>query len=147
MRAATAWGIAGGAAAIGLIAAGVLTSCASRGEGQAGLGPHGAFTKDLMNRLAPGVRGALDVSTQSTFTVRDGNTVRGIYDGTRLLKAADAHTYGTPVIFDATKDVQGDGRASFNEVRQVVRHFYATDDIQADTRRFEREVGIRWIPS
>ena len=110
----------------------------------------GELTTDLMRRLVPNAGGSLDVATQSKQVVRNGSGgVQGTYDGTRLLVAADAHAYGTPAILDAAKDVQNDGRASFNEIRHVVRHFDVDASNvwdQAEARAFEAEVGIRWIP-
>jgi hypothetical protein len=69
-------------------------------------------------------------------------------DGTRLLAAADAHAYGTPTIIDPAIDKQGDGFATFNEIRHVVNHF----DVDAsggfdgaETHAFQAEVGIKWL--
>lgn len=111
----------------------------------------GDLTKDLIDRLAPGARGPLELATQSVRQIRgDDGAIRGVYDGARLLAAADSHAYGTPAILDAQRDVKGDGRASFNEIRQVARHFDVDGSLvwdQAESRAFEREVGIRWIPS
>ncbi len=140
--------------AIGLVALGVgvgalaLSACGTKGSRPEG--PMSDLTKDLFDRLKPGSNGPLDVATQGVREVRrDNGTLQGTYDGTRLLAAADAHTYGTPAILDSIRDVQNDGKASFNEVRQVVRHFDADADLvwsQDESRAFEAEVGIRWIP-
>ncbi len=150
MHISTGWR-AGGRATLGLGAGALLLSaCGNRGGGSKADGPMGDLTKDLFDRLKPGSSGPLDVATQSIREIRrDNGTLQGTYDGTRLLTAADAHAYGTPAILDAQRDVQGDGRATFNEVRQVVRHFDADADLtwnQDETRAFEAAVGIRWIP-
>lgn len=149
MQVSTGWKVAG-LAALGLGAAALLGACTNRGGSKAD-GPMGDLTKDLIDRLVPGSSGPLDLATQSVQQVRgDDGAVRGVYDGTRLLAAADTHAYGTPAVIDAQRDVQGDGRASFNEIRHVARHFDADANLvwdQAEARAFEREVGIRWIPS
>jgi hypothetical protein len=149
MQVSTGWKVAG-FAALGLGAAALLGACANRGGGGKADGPMGELTKDLFDRLKPGSTGPLDVATQGIREIRrDDGSLQGTYDGTRLLAAADAHAYGTPAIIDAQRDVLGDGRASFNEVRQVVRHFDADANLtwsQDETRAFEAAVGIRWIP-
>ncbi|MCW2921143.1 MAG: hypothetical protein JWL76_1017 [Thermoleophilia bacterium] len=147
--------ISGGWRTAGLVALGlgagalVLSACGTRGSGATD-GPMSDLTKDLFDRLKPGSKGPLDVATQGVREIRrDNGTLQGTYDGTRLLTAADAHSYGTPAIIDPQRDVQGDGKASFNEVRQVVRHFDADADLawsQDEARAFEGAVGIRWIP-
>ena len=151
MQVATGWKVAG-LVTLGLGAAVTLSACTSRGGGAGATdGPMTDLTKDLIDRLVPGSRGPLDVATQSIHEARgDDGRVRGVYDGTRLLTAADAHAYGTPAILDAARDVQGDGRASFNEIRHVARHFDADGDLvwsAQEARAFEAEVGIRWIPN
>ncbi len=151
MQISTGWRVAG-LAALGLGAAVVLGACTGRGGGSTPAdGPMGDLTKDLIDRLVPGSRGPLELATQSVRTIKgDDGAIRGVYDGTQLLAAADTHAYGTPAVLDAQRDVQGDGRASFNEIRHVARHFDADANLvwdQAEARAFEREVGIRWIPS
>jgi hypothetical protein len=148
MQISTGWKVAG-IAALGIGASALLLSACGKGGGKTD-GPMGDLTKDLFDRLKPGSSGPLDVATQSVREIRrDNGSLQGTYDGTRLLTAADAHAYGTPAILDPERDVQGDGRASFNEVRQVVRSFDADADLvwsQDESRAFEAAVGIRWIP-
>jgi hypothetical protein len=150
MQVSTGWKVAG-LAALGIGAGAVLLSaCGTKGGSTPANGPMADLTKDLFDRLKPGSRGPLDVATQGVREVRrDNGTLQGTYDGTRLLTAADAHAYGTPAILDAQRDVQGDGKATFNEVRQVVRHFDGDANLTWDVdeaRAFEAAVGIRWIP-
>lgn len=146
MQVSRGWQLAG-AVALGLGTAAVLTAC-SRGSNVSG--PMADLTKDLIDRLKPGSTGPLDVATEGVREYRDEDgRLRGTMDGTRLLQAADAHAYGTPEVIDVAKDVRGDGRASFNEVRQVVRHFDVDGSLEwsvDESLAFEREVGIRWIP-
>lgn len=130
--------VAGVGAAVGIAA------CGSGGGAKADDGPMSDVTRGLMDQLKPRAN-SLDVRTQA---VRQAGS--GAYDGTRLLQAADAHAYGTPAIGDPTQDVKGDGKATFNEVRQVVRGFdaNANDALEsAELRAFEGTVGIRWVPA
>lgn len=149
MQVSTGWKVAG-IAALGIGASALLlNACGTRGGAKAD-GPMADLTKDLFDRLKPGSSGPLNVATQGIREVRrDNGSLQGTFDGTRLLTAADAHAYGTPTIVDAQRDVQGDGSASFNEVRHVVRHFDADANLTWDVdeaRAFEAAVGIRWIP-
>ncbi len=142
------WKIAAGAA-VGIGAAALLAACTG---GPKTDGPMGELSGELMKKLDPGWRGSgLSLATQSLREVKhEDGSVRGVYDGTRLLAAADAHAYGTPTIIDPATDVQGDGKATFNEVRHVVRHF-DTDESGAfswdEERAFRNEVGIAWVTS
>lgn len=148
--------ILGAALAVGgVIGAGALIAAYSnRGPKVSQDGPMGDLTTTLMQDLKPGSLGRnprLSVANDAYRQVQndDGRTT-GAYDGARLLQAADSHAYGTPAIGDPTIDVQGDGFATFNEVRQVVRHFDADGSGAFDldeTRAFEAAAGIRWIPA
>ncbi len=149
MQVSNAWKVAGIAAlGMGAVALATFAGCSAQGEKTDG--PMGDLSAELMKTLVPSwKRGGLDVATQGTRAVtRDNGSVQGTYDGTRLLRAADAHSYGTPQIGDPAVDVASDGKATFNEVREVVRHFDADSsgafDL-AETRSFESEVGIRWV--
>ena len=146
MQVSRGWQLAG-AIALGVGAAVTLGACANRSNVS---GPMADLTKDLIDRLKPGSTGPLEVATEGVCEYRDDDgRLRGTMDGTRLLQAADAHAYGTPEVIDVAKDVQGDGRATFNEVREVVRHFDADASLDwsaEEATAFEREVGIRWIP-
>lgn len=148
MQVSTGWKIAG-AAVLGVGAAIGLAACG--GKGQKTDGPFGDLSAELMKDLVPSWRsGGLDVATQAVRQVRaDDGHVTGSFDGTRLLRAADSHAYGTPEIGDPAIDVQGDGKATFNEVRQVVRHFDTDrNDVfsNAESVAFEREAGLKWLP-
>lgn len=141
-----------GAAALGIGVAALLAACGANQTKNTG--PMSGFTSDLIKRLHPdAIRGAQQLSLASDSVLRitdETGRFRGVYDGTRLLAAADAHAHGTPAITDPALDVRGDGTATFNELRQVVRHFdaNASDDFDVDeVRAFEAEVGIRWIPA
>jgi hypothetical protein len=141
------WRVAG-LAALGIGAAAALAACTGR---KADDGPMGDLTTSLIQQLKPGWRsGALDVASDAVAVVRrDNGSIQGTYDGTRLLQAADAHAYGTPAIGTPAADVQGDGKATFNEVRQVVRAFDEDSSGSwsgAESSAFEQAVGIRWIP-
>lgn len=146
------WKIAG-AAALGIGAAVALSACAggSRKGGGSDDGPMGEVSKGLMRTLVPSWKsGGLDVASQGVREVRDGGTLRGRFDGTRLLQAADEHRFGTPTIGDPAVDVAGDGTATFNEVRHVVRHYDANANgslENAERRAFEGDVGVRWLPA
>lgn len=110
------------------------------------------LTSDLLRQLQPGWRSSgLNVATQSVREVRgDDGAVRGSFDGSRLLQAADAHAFGTPTLGDSVKDIAGDGTATFNEVRQVVRSFDVDSSLvleRSEITAFEAEVGVRWLPA
>lgn len=139
-----------GFAALGAGAAVALAACTGRGAGKDD-GPMADFAAGMMQQLQPSWKsGGLDVATQSVREIREGGTIRGRYDGTRLLQAADEHRFGTPAISDPAADVKGDGSATFNEVRHVARHFDVNADgvlQRAEQRSFEQEVGIRWLPA
>lgn len=103
------------------------------------------LSKGLMVTLKPGESQRLSVTRDAVRRAENG-----AWDGSRLLQAADTHAYGTPAIGSPAVDVQGDGFATFNEVRHVVRHFDADASGVFDfseIRTFEAAVGIRWIPS
>jgi hypothetical protein len=141
----------------GVIGAGaLLAACSGGGPKVAQDGPMGDLTKSLMQNLKPGSLGRsprLSVASEAYRQVtNDDGRVTGAYDGARLLRAADSHAYGTPAIGDPMIDVQDDGFATFNEVRQVVRHYDADNSGAFDldeTRAFEGPDGasIRWIPA
>lgn len=127
-----------------------LAACTGGGKGT-DTGPMGELSGGLMRQLDPSWKsGGLNLATQSVREIRDGGQLRGSYDGTRLLQAADEHRFGTPAIGVPEQDVKGDGSATFNEVRHVVRHFDANADgalQNAERIAFEQEVGIRWLPA
>jgi len=93
----------------------------------------------------------VDVATEAVHQVTsDDGRPTGAYDGTRLLQAADTFAYGTPTILEPTFDKQGDGTATFNEIRHVVRHFDVDTSGgfgNAEARAFEAAVGITWMPA
>jgi hypothetical protein len=142
-----------GAVALGVGAVALASACTggSKPGSGADAGPHAELTGGLLRTLVPSWRsGGLDVATQGVREVREGGAARGRFDGTRLLQAADAHRFGAPAIADPAADVAGDGTATFNEVRQVVRHFDADSNgmlERAEQRSFEQAVGIRWLPA
>lgn len=139
----------GGIAAIGIGSAITLAACGRSSTPTDG--PMSELTIQIFERLDPGSsRGAkqLDVTRQAVREVlRDDGSSRGAYDGTRLLRAADAHAYGTPTIGDPVRDVKGDGMATFNEVRHVVRQFDldASNGFDSDEKvAFQAAVGVEW---
>ncbi|MCW2928280.1 MAG: hypothetical protein JWM86_2248 [Thermoleophilia bacterium] len=141
-----------GAAVLGVGIAATLSACAGRGSTPSqGGGPMGELTDELMTQLHPeAFRGArqLRLDSESIRTVRDGDRLRGSFDGTRLLQAADAHAYGEPTIADPAADRLGDGIATFNEIRHVVRHFDGDGSLAfsgTENHAFQDAVGIRWI--
>lgn len=139
------------ATAVGAGALVALAACA-RGAEQ-GTGPMAGLTNARMNELHPdGYRGPQQLSL-ATDSIREARTksgaLQGTYDGTRLLRAADDHAYGSPAISTAA-DVKGDGIATFNEVRQVMSAFDADGSHQLEFDEvfaFEAAVGIRWTPA
>jgi hypothetical protein len=131
---------------------GAIALAACTGGGSRPDGPMAELTSELLAQLKPGWRsGGLNVATQAVREVRgDDGALRGSYDGSRLLQAADSHAYGTPTIGDPIQDVAGDGTATFNEVRQVVRSFDSDDSLvleRPEVVAFEAEVGVRWLPA
>jgi hypothetical protein len=140
-------------AGLGIGAAALLAGCGQSGPKVATDGPMSDLTKTLWQDLKPGSLGRnprLNVATEAVRQVQTDGRTNGAYDGTALLRAADSHAYGTPAIGDPAIDVQNDGYATFNEVRQVVRHFDADNSGQLDwdeVRAFEGEAGIRWVPA
>ena len=136
-------------ATVGVGAAALLAACTGGAKTD---GPMGPLAGDLMKQLDPSWRGSgLDLATQSVREVRgEDGRVRGTYDGTRLLQAADAHEYGTPTITDPAADVRGDGTATFNEVRHVLRHFdvdESGDFSTSERRAYNDAVGMKWLPA
>jgi hypothetical protein len=139
-------------AVVGTIIAGsalALSACGTKGQGG---GPDSALTDEFMKDLHPdSIRGVrqLSLATDSRHTYKDTDgRIQGTMDGTRLLAAADAHAYGTPTITDPLVDKQGDGFATFNEIRQVVSHFdaNANDEFEpGETTAFQAAVGIDWL--
>jgi hypothetical protein len=150
MQPLTGWKIAGVAAlcATGAVALAACTTKATKGSG-----PMAALTDEAFSNLHPDAfHGArqIDVATGSVREVRraDGS-LQGTFDGTRLLRAADAQRYGAPRIADPALDVKDDGAASWNEVREVLRHFDvdASDGFDAaESRAYQAEVGVTWNP-
>ncbi|MCW2973677.1 MAG: hypothetical protein JWN72_1950 [Thermoleophilia bacterium] len=143
MQVSTALKIGAGAIAVSAVV--VLAGCAQ----SAAKGPFAGITNSLMDSLKPGNRGVLELSADSVREVRRGDgSLQGSFDGTRLLVAADTHAYGEAAGFDAAKDRAGDGRATFNEVRQVVSSFDANGDLAFDgdeTKAFEAATGgVQW---
>ena len=143
---------------VGVIGSGLLLAgCGNRGGGGGRVpsdGPMSELTKSLMNQLKPNSATRdqrLDVTRDAVRHVtNDAGAPTGAFDGTRLLRAADTHAYGTPAITNPAIDVKGDGSATFNEIRHVVRHFDAdsSDSLDfAEIRSFEAEAGVRWIPA
>lgn len=132
------------AGVLGVGALVTLAACSSAPKG-----PDADLTAMRFDDLKPNERKQLSLAEDSVRVLkRDDGSVQGAYDGTRLLKAADTHAYGAPVITTA-KDLQGDGIATFNEVRQVVFAFDTdhSDSFSSDEKRaFESAVGVVWTP-
>lgn len=140
-----------GAGALAAVSAVALAACGPTSS--KGSGPMAELTDDVFGRLHPeAFRGArqLQLDTESVRAERRENgSLQGTYDGTRLLAAADDHEFGAPRIVDPELDVKGDGAASWNEVREVLRHF----DVDgsggygaSETTAYQADVGLRWIP-
>lgn len=137
-----------GAAVVGLGVAVGLAGCAQE------TGPAASLTKGLFATMTPeGGRTpkSFNVATDGVVELhKDDGSPQGTIDGTRLLQAADAHAYGTPVVFDAAKDLQGDGTATFNEIRQVVYSFDTDHDDRwgvGEAKPFEAAVGPVYTPA
>ncbi|MCW2924353.1 MAG: hypothetical protein JWM98_1757 [Thermoleophilia bacterium] len=152
MGIALGWKVAG-VAALGIGAAAALAGCAGGGS-KKGTGPMAELTDDVFSKLHPqAFRGArqLSLATDSKHPeLRDDGTLQGTYDGTLLLQAADSHKYGTPQVTDPVLDVKGDGTATWNEVREVVRHYDAdaSGAFDADeSRAYGAGDGLRWVPA
>jgi len=143
--------------ALGAGAALTLAACGGASGGTKGPKPSEPLqdlTTTLMGYLHEGkyAKGhQLDVATEAVHQVTsDDGRPTGAYDGTRLLQAADTFAYGTPTILEPTFDKQGDGTATFNEIRHVVRHFDVDTSGgfgNAEARAFEAAVGITWMPA
>ena len=114
-------------------------------------GPMADLTKDLMERIKPGNRGRLNVATEAVRQVtNDDGRPTGAYDGARLLRAADEHAAGTPTIVDPQVYIKGDGWATFNEIRHVVRSYDADSSgifDAGETAAFQAAVDVAWIPA
>jgi hypothetical protein len=118
-----------------------------------GAGPLAGTTNSMMDLLHPAAyhgRQQLLLATDSVREIHRANgSLQGTYDGTALLKAADSWSYGTPGIMNPRRDIQGDGIATFNEVRQVVRSFDADGSGVIDSheaRQLEHAIGVQYTP-
>lgn len=144
---------------VGIIGTGLLLAgCGSRGAGGGGRvptdGPMSDLTKSFMDQLKPNSatrEQRLDVTRDAVRHVtNDEGIPTGAYDGARLLRAADTHAYGTPAIGNPAIDVRGDGSATFNEIRHVVRHFDVDSSGVLDfdeVRAFQAEASLQWVPA
>lgn len=135
-----------GIAALGIGTVATLAACGSANENKS---PE-AVAADTMAKFDSNLPFTksyqLDVRGESSRPQFDFNgQLQGTYSAAALLSAADNHTFGTPTNADPTIDVKSNGKATFNEIVQVVRHYDAdTSGLLdgAEAKQFDREMGV-----
>lgn len=76
--------------------------------------------------------------------------LRGTYDAVALLSAADNWTFGKPENLNPQFDVQSNGKASMNEIVQVVRHYDGDGSRileKEEAKQFNREMAPNFTPN
>lgn len=140
-----------GLAVLGIGSAAVLASCArSKPQDPENKTPFSDLAEGLVKTLNPSWKsGPLAIATQSVREVSAGGKLVGRFDGTNLLSMADQQPFGAPSN-QVADDVKDDGKATLNEVRQLITGYDVSKDgtlQQSERRAFESAAGIRWIPA